>query len=463
MRRTILICLALVSAAALMVPAAAGAAKSKKGAKASTPTITRVTPMRVRVGAVLTIRGRHFKPARTKNTVIFRGPDGRSAFAKPRRASRTKLAVKVPVAVGRLVARKSGSAKPTRFKLRVLAGKFSKFTSRRLSPVVVPASSGSGPGGGGGSGGAAGCPAHDYDGDLLPNALEAQLKLDPCIADTDGDSVEDGYEYQAAVDLNHNPRSLPLPYPGKRPYPNPLDPADGKPNGSDYDGDGLTLREEFLLWVSYSGDGARRPGRPATLAGLVYSDGLQRSIDSPPPSAPSDVLANWVLDIDDNGVLSDDERDADADGLGNWDEVRGRMTEAWWPAQHDGENEPKESAYPSLDFLDNEDLAPWFNAHTDPDMDGDGVLDGLDDNDHDGLSNQFEVRRPDDWLADAILVVPPPNPWAYTNPFNPCKPFNSERCHSHPPFGYYTSDEVPPIGPNPPAGYPDVHPVTPDG
>ena len=47
MRRTILICLALVSAAALMVPAAAGAAKSKKGAKASTPTITRVTPMRV--------------------------------------------------------------------------------------------------------------------------------------------------------------------------------------------------------------------------------------------------------------------------------------------------------------------------------------------------------------------------------------------------------------------------------
>ena len=157
--------------------------------------------------------------------MIFRGPDGRSAFAKPRRASRTKLAVKVPVAVGRLVARKSGSAKPTRFKLRVLAGKFSKFTSRRLSPVVVPASSGSGPGGGGGSGGAAGCPAHDYDGDLLPNALEAQLKLDPCIADTDGDSVEDGYEYQAAVDLNHNPRSLPLPYPGKRPYPNPLDPS----------------------------------------------------------------------------------------------------------------------------------------------------------------------------------------------------------------------------------------------
>ena len=460
MRRTILICLALASAALLMLPAGAGAAPSKKGSKASTPTITRVTPMRVRVGALLTIRGRHFKPARSKNTVIFRGPDGRSAFAKPRRASSSKLVVLVPPAVARLVARSSGTPKPTRFKLRVLAGKFSKFTSRRLSPVVVPASSGSGPNGGGG-GGATGCPGQDYDGDLLSNALEAQLKLDPCIADTDGDSVEDGYEYQAAVDLNHYPRTMPLPYPGKRPYPNPLDPADGTPAGTDYDGDGLKLREEFLLWLGYSSDGVARPGRPGALAGLVYSDGLQRSVDSPPPPAPGGLLG-WVLDIDQNGVLSDDERDADADGLGNWDEVRGRMTEEWWPAAHDGENEPKESKYPDLDFLDNEDTAPWYNAHTDPDMDGDGVVDGLDDNDHDGLSNQFEVNRPSDWLMDAILTDPAVNPWAYTNPFNPCKPFNSERCHSHPPFGYYKSDEVPSVGPNPPAGYPDVHPVTPD-
>ena len=43
--------------------------------------------------------------------------------------------------------------------------------------------------------------------------------------------VEDGYEYQSALDLNHYPRSIPLPYPGKRPYPNPLDPGDGVPAG----------------------------------------------------------------------------------------------------------------------------------------------------------------------------------------------------------------------------------------
>ena len=458
MRRFTITCLTLVAAALLFVPPTAGAAPSQSS-KASVPQITRVTPMRVRVGALLTIRGRNFKASRSKNTVIFRGPDGRTAFAKPRRASRRMLVVAVPAAVARLVASNAGAPKPTRFKLRVLAGKFSKYTPRRLSPVVVPATDGSGGGGGGVNGGSAGCPGPDYDGDLLSNSQEAALKLDPCIADTDGDSVEDGYEYQSALDLNHYARTAPLPYPGKRPYPNPLDPSDGTPAGTDYDDDGLLLREEFLLWLLYSGDGSPRGGHPTSLAGLLYSDGLQKSVDSPAPAAaPQNTLIGWSLDMDADGVLTDDERDADADGLGNWDEVRGRMTEEWWPAQHDGKLEPTESKYPELDFLDQEDTAPAYNAHTDPDMDGDGVLDGQDDADHDGLSNQFEVRRPGDWQVQMAA-----NPWSYVNPFNPCKPFNSERCHRHPPFGWYDDNGVPPIGPNPPAGYPGGGPVTPAG
>jgi hypothetical protein len=466
MRRLFTICLLALSATALLVSPPAASAAKKKAAK---PSITRVTPMRISVGARLTIIGRNFKPKAKQNTVIFRAPSGRSAFAKPRRASRRKLVVVVPGAVSRLLRGSLNDPKPTRLKLRVLAGKFSAFTTRRLSPVVTGLGEGDGPGGGGGQGGGgAGVAAcnnsSDHDGDLLTNDFELAIKTDACRADTDGDSVEDGYEYQAAVDLNHYPSTPPLPYPGKRPYPNPLDPGDGQPGGTDYDGDGLQLREEFLLWLRYSADGVRRPGRPATLSGLLYSDGLQRSID-PPPAAPADPLYNWALDFDEDNVLSDDQRDADADGLGNWDEVRGQMLEAWWPAQHDGTNEPKESKYPNIDFLDNEDI-PGFDAHTDPDVDGDGVLDGADDYDHDGLSNQFEVRRPDDWLADAGFappVFPAPNPWAYTNPFNPCKPFNSERCHRHPPFGYYQSDEVPPVGPDPPPGYPGGGPATPDG
>jgi hypothetical protein len=43
--------------------------------------------MRVSVGNLLTITGTRFKAQKSRNTVIFRGPNGRTAFAKPRRAT----------------------------------------------------------------------------------------------------------------------------------------------------------------------------------------------------------------------------------------------------------------------------------------------------------------------------------------------------------------------------------------
>jgi len=439
----------------------APAADAAPRATAVKPKILRVTPMRVEVGELLTIRGRDFKARKRQNTIVFRGANGRTAFAKPRRATRRKLVVRVPASVSRLLVLNDGKQRPTRIKLRVLAGRFSAFTPRRLSPVVF-GFGGDGPGGG--------TPAElcksgsDHDGDLLSNALEIALDTNPCLRDSDGDGVEDGYEVQAAIDINHYPATPPLPYPGKRPYPNALDASDAQ---DDYDGDGLELHEEYLLWRDYSADGAKRSGRPTASIPLdpgqrmVYSDGLQKSLD-PAPAAPTDPLSNWVLDQAGDGVLSDGERDADADGLGNWDEIRGRFTEAWWVAALD---DPKESKYPSGfgNFLDNDDL-PGGDAHVVADIDGDGVLDGADDQDHDGLPNQFEIRRPDDWVADAIVGFPAAaNPWAYVNPFNPCKPFNSERCHEHPPFGYYDGDDMPPIGPDTPPGYPDSRPTTPGG
>jgi len=184
---------------------------------------------------------------------------------------------------------------------------------------------------------------------------------------------------------------------------------------------------------------------------------MQKSIN-PPPGAPAAPLEAWALDQNGDGQLWDDERDADGDGLGNWDEQQGRMTETWWPAQHNGQTEPKESKYPELNFLDNLDLA-LRDALANGDVDGDGVRDGDDDYDHDGLSNQFEVRRPADWQTTYDTT----NPWAYVNPFNPCKPFETERCHKHPPFGYYSGDEVPSTGPPPPPGYPGSRPTTPAG
>ena len=96
MRRIIITSLTLIAAALLVVPATAGA---QKRSKTPAPQITRVQPMRVAVGGTLTISGRNFKAQRRKNTVIFRASDGRTAFAKPTRATKRKLVVRVPAAV----------------------------------------------------------------------------------------------------------------------------------------------------------------------------------------------------------------------------------------------------------------------------------------------------------------------------------------------------------------------------
>ena len=63
------------------MPAPAAAAKKKK---AKTPTIKNVSPMRVAVGRTITIRGKNFSSSRRKNTVVFRSPGKRTAFAKPK-------------------------------------------------------------------------------------------------------------------------------------------------------------------------------------------------------------------------------------------------------------------------------------------------------------------------------------------------------------------------------------------
>jgi hypothetical protein len=502
MRRLFIICLLALTAVAMVVSVPAAPAAKKKVAK---PSITRVVPMRISVGARLTIYGKNFKAERKANTVIFRAPDGRSAFAKPRRASRKKLVVVVPGAVSRLLRGSLSSPKPTRLKLRVLAGKFSAFTTRRLSPVVTALGSGDGPGGGrpggGGSGPGSGpgggvkppCTSSaDHDGDMLPNAQELELKTDPCLADTDGDGVGDGYEYKSAVDLNNDDYQEPnqsLPYPGKRPYPNPLDPSDAN---TDFDGDTLQLGVEQQLWLVSSAPADRQLANQ-----LSYSDGLQHSIyEFRPgqgnrrfPSLPASGYSkqadfvNWAsgagyltnlhlpdpsdnggtvvrnlfdLDLDPGtpeqplhydfdlpaGYLADHERDEDADGLTNFDENNGRMQAGWWSSCYSDEK-PYYITYTDTDL-------------TDPDTDGDTVRDGADDQDHDDLPNVMELSRiaasghndtengqacvVSEAILDTLDEEDPPFYWhqfdyGRVNPFNPCLPVtNSRSCNRAPSF-----------------------------
>jgi hypothetical protein len=318
----------------------------------------------------------------------------------------------------------------------------------------------------------------DDDNDLLPDTTELRYKLDPCNADTDGDLVTDGYEYRSAQDLNNDEYQEPngaVPYPGKRPYPNPLDKADAD---TDFDGDSLTLVEEFRLWQKY-GDPS------AGLDHLNYSDGMQYSDftyvqgDRRRPNLPAagyakqqaflnwasgagylNVLVNGVgpsldirdadrdgtlegsragylqtedlyYDLDKDTWLSDDERDEDADGLTNYDEAHGRMIADYWKSCY-----KMESVF-HIKYVGT-DLA-------DPDSDGDGVLDGADDQDHDDLPNLMELSRNAassaarfDWdPADGVLCkldknktpnMANPSPWeGRVNPFNPCLPDTGSR------------------------------------
>jgi hypothetical protein len=312
----------------------------------------------------------------------------------------------------------------------------------------------------------------DDDDDLLPDALEAQIKTDSCNADSDGDGVEDGYEYRSAQDLNdddYQDANRYRPYPVKRPYPNPLY-GDA---GTDYDGDGLSLGEEQALWRYTTAHGA-----PRTLSALTYSDGEQYSALSRGPdgrrrpglaadgyakqqqflagaAAGGDLLVqlpatHWdpalrydvrdanthggvqpaerlYYDFDGNGVLSDDERDEDADGLTNFDEAHGRMLSAYWQGCYQKET-PYPVAYAGMDLAD-------------PDTDGDGILDGVDDQDHDDIPNLMELSRsaasdrpaPPLQCHDKGVVVDPAPPQGRVNPFNPCLPFwDGRTCQRHP-------------------------------
>jgi hypothetical protein len=482
----------LASALAVAAAPSADAAKKKKKA----PVITSIAPKDVAVGEALTIRGRHFRPGRSKNTVVFKRKGARALFVKAELGTKKMLRVTVPPTVQKFFVIKAGNPVPTRFRLRVLAKKFGKkFTSRKRSPIisgprppapVVPSGEADCD-----NDGAKNKADDDDDNDLLLDVTESAIGTDPCNLDTDADGIEDGYEYQSAKDLNDDeyqgdPNQV-LPYPGKRPYPNPL----FKDAELDYDGDVLTLAEEQALW-KYTYGVNRSAAR--TLDGLSYSDGNQYSVHTRVDGRRRPALAaagydrhqqfiNWAAatgylnvlipvgpapgyhDVRDanmsgtlepneehyidhraNGWLSDDERDEDADGLTNYDETHGRLTPEYWAGCYS-----MEKGYP----------VPYAGPKVDDgDSDGDGVLDGADDQDHDDIPNIMELSRIvasglDDSQpgspcrvaggivfdqTDANGDGKPDNPnalhptaYGRVNPFNPCLPAtNSRTCTLHP-------------------------------
>jgi hypothetical protein len=482
MRRLFTICLLVLSAAALLVSMpAASTAGSKKSSK---PSITRVTPMRVSVGNVLTIRGRHFKAKRTANTIIFRAANGRTAFAKPRRAGTRKLVVVVPAAVSRLLNVSGSRQRPTRLKLRVLAGRFSRYTPRRLSPVVTgfgdgdgraPAGGGSPGGGGGAAGGGVGggsaaqvCASDaDHDDDLLDNGLEGQIGTDPCLADTDGDQMTDGWEFYAAKDLNVKA----VPYPGERPFPNALDPSDGGTAGArfsevDFDGDGLSTLEEYRAWRSTgSGFNGGAAGGTDLNSPLGYSDGTKFSRSEEVPAVPGWRSASYGLpnpaqpfpatyNLFGDAAWRDSERDADGDGLANWlESARGPSTNNWWKGWFASKHfEPGVEPWKSKSYcgyrFGHFDGRPFADFDmVDGDVDGDSLLDGEDDQDNDDVINIVELYETQydldgngqpafcGWGPGVVPTINMGGATAPVNAMNPCTPNPESRtCQDFVPF-----------------------------
>jgi len=459
---------------ALLVPAAAGTATAKA---AKAPVVKRVTPKRVFVGETLTIHGRYFRPGIGKNTVAFKRQRAKVVLVRADKSTKKMLRVKLPKRLERLLPVENGTPVATRLRVRVMTTRFGRrYTSRADSPIVgpekppaPPVPPTADPNADCDGDGTVNRNDADDDNDLLTDAEEAGLSslLDPCKPDTDGDGVEDGYEYQSARDLNddeHQSTNRYAPYPRKLPYPNPLDRQDG---ATDHDGDRLTLLQEYKLWVYTIGRGA-----PRTLGALSYSAGEQYSVSeraggtgrrtptlnaagydkqaefltwaSDNGYATVDLVdiadETWwdgalpfsILNIDrigaapnateieyydffDNGKLDDSERDEDADGLTNWAETSGCMLPGYWISLY-----KKEAKYP---------VAYQGTRHDDPDTDGDGVRDGADDQDHDDVPNLMECSR---MLAsgvmglDALDATAPAadgrNLEGWVNPFNPCLP-----------------------------------------
>jgi IPT/TIG domain len=461
--KRLLILLALISCAFVGTAADASAAKKKKRVTPG-PTVSKIVPMRAQVGEKLTITGKNFISGKGKTKIYFLREGGGVAWVPSDSGTKTRLIVTVPEKLIPLLRGTAENREPTKFQIRLLAKRFGTATKLSKSPVFTAPNVSPDPG----TPGTPGTPAPDTppdgdcDGDGTKNSVDVDddndaltddletlpAHTDPCKADTDGDTVADGYEYYSAKDIN----VAALPYPAKKPWPNPLDSTDAN---LDHDGDGLRMTDEYLLWKYYGN----------LSVPLNYSAGLQKSVDE---VAPTQIELAYV-DMDRDGKLSDDERDGDGDGIGNWDEAVGRMKQDWWDLTYNGQNNPppKESRYP-VTFPD--------TSIFDPDSDGDGLKDGDDDQDHDGLTNAFEIARPGDWSGTWTWMGYPDtypytiatdNPWSRVQPYNPCKPVWSHTCHLHPPFGHYDEDERwagqlrADAGPQPtaPWTWPGSHPV----
>jgi hypothetical protein len=445
--RTRLLRRALVVAAlgALVVPATADAAKKTK-----LPAITNVTPKNVSVGETLVINGKNFRVGKAKNTVMFKRDGGKALFIKSGLATKRQIAVVIPKSLEKYMATTAGKPVATRFRLRVLTTKLAKrFTAVTTSPVIGPerptvTAPPVAPDGDCDGDGALNRDDADDDNDLLGDAQEIALKLNPCSGDSDGDIDYDGDGLDLATEYHLWKYSYEVNHSATRTL-TPLSYTDGAQYSLSQLAGGNGMRQptmtvgnyqppqSFRNWANVTGYGTvQLYSRDITHTRSPYDlydmnlDGTVTSVATGHQRRPEATY--W--DDDGNGLVSDDERDEDGDGLSNYYEIGGPLSSAdWWSACY-----PEDGAYP---------IKYVGTQPDDADTDGDGILDGADDQDFDDVPNIMEVSRnmAGNWPRNAGCgtggTTDPSAPaGSYVNPFNPCLPDpDSRTCPRHPIIG----------------------------
>jgi hypothetical protein len=131
-----------------------------------------------------------------------------------------------------------------------------------------------------------------------------------------------------------------------------------------------------------------------------------------PPAALLGV-SSYTIDRNGNGCLTDDERDEDGDYLTNGEELSSALSSiSWWSSVYSTEN-PFRYSFGGTNWLDG-------------DTDGDGVVDGIDDQDHDDFWNVEEIERGSASVNSAGTSTGVTT-GLWVNPFNPCLPWTDSR------------------------------------
>src|SRR4051794_15954064 len=183
--RRVVLCLGALISALLVLSASASAAT-----KPPAPIVSSVSPMHLKVGEKLTVKGKNFIPGKGKTRVLFVRKGGGAAFARASSATKTKLVVTLPAQLEKVL-----NGKSARVQIRVLAKKFGKLSAAKKSPIVSPATVDgtpdpgtpdpvdTGPARPSGDCDKDGVPNSaetDMDNDLLSNDDETKLALDKC-------------------------------------------------------------------------------------------------------------------------------------------------------------------------------------------------------------------------------------------------------------------------------------------